>query len=63
MDSYPLPFDAPRDWNLALDLAYYDYDIAEIEKGLPGGARGNNMLADGVTYVSDFNLLDGKCDH
>ena len=49
-----------RAWQLALDFAYYDYDIARIETGLPGGSRGNNMLADGVTYLSDFDLLDGK---
>jgi len=45
-------------WKVSLALAYYDYDIPKIEPGLPGGARGNAVATDGVTYLSDFNLVE-----
>lgn len=53
-----LTWHAQPNWKLSFALGHYDYDIPAIEAGLPGGPRGNNVAADGVTYLSDFNLLD-----
>jgi len=46
------------DWDLALHLAYYDYDFGPLKLGIPGGARGNTLTPDGTHYLSDYQLLD-----
>lgn len=47
-----------EDWETALHLAYFDYDMGLLNPLVPGGARGNLVTADRTRYVSDFNLFD-----
>jgi hypothetical protein len=53
-----LDFRPDSDWQLGLHAAYFDYAIGALDPDVPGGARGNNVAADGRYYLSDFKLLN-----
>lgn len=46
------------DWHLGLHGAYYNYDIRTLAPVASSRARGNNLIPDGQTLLSDFDLLD-----
>jgi hypothetical protein len=55
---FSLEFQPNENWDLAVNTAFYDYEIGSLDPDVPGGARGNNVTPDGRYYVSDFNLFD-----
>jgi hypothetical protein len=46
------------DWSLRFAGAYYNYDIENLTNADAGDTRSNNLRPDGMSYVSDFDLLD-----
>jgi hypothetical protein len=45
-------------WSLALSGGYYDYTIESLRGADAGDTRSNRLTADGLRYLSDFDLLD-----
>lgn len=43
---------------LGASLAYYDYELGPLGSEEPIDSRGNNIAADGISLLSDFDLVD-----
>lgn len=53
-----LRLQAPADWSISVDAAYYDYALRSLASAGPGDIRDNNLTVDGTAYLSDFDLLN-----
>lgn len=54
-----LAINASSKLSLTLAGAYYDYTIKSLANANSGDTQSNFLAADGQTYLSDFDLIDG----